>query len=230
MPGGPNFDGGRCSGIGCNTSLPPRAPTLYEIASKTSKRVVRGLKDLTLTYDENGSIDWSKTLGNTVGSDLRDCAKMVGGVCGISLGASQGFAVGGRYSADFFVDQEGNFDLFGTIGGGGYIPPVAIATGGLVPASHVETGKVAVTVVKNGTIEDMKGVFGQFGGGFAAGTGASAEWVVGRNAEGQSMHGVSIAGTSGYFLDLHGTITYSASVPDLINSMADRIELITPTR
>jgi RHS repeat-associated protein len=212
------------------TEFGPQQLNTQEIIERTAREVAKELQYLVLVYNDDGTVNWNATIGNTVLSDLTDCAKLAGGVCGVSLGASQGAGGGVRYSLDIFADQEGQFDVFGTFGGGGYLPPVALVTGGTVLAAHIETSKIAVSVVRNASIGDMRGWSGQFGGGFAAGHGVTAEWIIGRNSGGEYWHGLSMGGSQGAYLDIHLTTTYSWSGQDMIDRAIQMIDQLRISR
>jgi RHS repeat-associated protein len=223
--------GGQTETINVNavtaTEFGPHVPTLEEIAAQTARRIAERLKNLLLYYHEDGSIDWNATIGNSVLSDLTDCAKLAGGVCGFSLGGSVGLGGGLRGSLDFYVDQTGHWDSFGTIGGGGYLPPLALVSGG-VGLAHIETGKLAVAVVHNAAIQDMRGWSGQVGFNLTAGHGLATEWLVGKNSAGEYWHGLSIGSAEGYAMDLHLTATYSWSgqaIADQTIRMMDQLRV-----
>jgi hypothetical protein len=206
------------------TEFGPHIPTTREIAKQTARTVANRLVELALVYNEDGNVDWNATFGNTIGADLRDCAKLSGGVCGLSLGGSQGAGGGIRYSLDVFVDQNGHIDVLGTLGGGGYLPPLALLTGNPALATHVETSKFAVTVIHNATINDMRGWSGQFGGGAALGQGITTEWVFGANSQGSYWHGLSVGGAEGAFFDVHLTATYSWSGREVVERTIQMVE------
>ena len=155
-----------------------------------------------LHYTEQGEIDFQGTLETELGAAMSVCAKAVGGVCGMSLGASGSVvALGGKASADFFVDQQGEMAGYLTAGGGGY----AVFT-----AANLSAIGIAGIGVHGATVDDMAAWSVQFGGSGKVMAGLSTEWIVGTNAAGRNWHGLSIGqSAAGFGFELHATATYS---------------------
>jgi hypothetical protein len=133
------------------------------------------------------------------------CAKAVGGVCGLSLGASGSVvALGGKASVDLFVDQQGEMAGYLTAGGGGYA---------VFSTVNFSAAGIAGIAVHGATVDDMAAWSVQFGGSGKAITGLSSEWIVGKNAAGRNWHGLAVGqSAAGLGLEIHATATYSQLV------------------
>jgi hypothetical protein len=155
-----------------------------------------------LYYTEQGEIDFQKTLETELGEAISVCARAVGGVCGVSLGASGSVvALGGKASADLFVDQQGEMAGYLTAGGGGY----AVFT-----TVNFSAAGIAGIAVHGATVDDMAAWSVQFGGSGKAIAGLSSEWLVGKNASGRNWHGLAVAQSAfGLGFEIHATATYS---------------------
>ena len=201
---------------------PPQDPTLYDIATETSSKIAERVKDMTLTYNSDGTVDWNATLGNTIGNELADCAARANGTCGISFGGSSSFVVGVRGSADLFVDQNGHFDVLITGGFGANVPVDALVTLNplLIPQQSLKD--FSLIAIRNGNINDMQGVTGQIGGEIILGHGATVEIIVGLNSKGQPMRGVAVGYGQGKSVKAHISITYSISGVNLVEQGAER--------
>jgi len=225
--------GGTTSTINVNTitatTFGPTQLSTEEIIEQTTQAIIDQLQNMVMVYNKDGTVDWNATIGNSVLSELTDCAKLAGGVCGFSLGGSAGVIGGVRGSLDFYVDQEGHWDSFGTIGGGGYLPPLALISGGAA-LTHIETSKLTVAAIRNASINDMRGWSGQFGFNVVAGHGIATEWLVGRNSAGEYWHGLSIGSAQGMALDVHVTTTYSWSGRDIAGQTVRMIDQLRVTK
>ncbi|MEZ4864107.1 MAG: RHS repeat-associated core domain-containing protein [Caldilineaceae bacterium] len=128
----------------------------------------------TLSFDQNKFTE-------AVSSPLKACASAIGGTCGAALGFSgNGAGAGARVSLAVYVDQNGNVGVFDEYGGGAYTPWPA-------PLS-----KWSVSGIPGAGIQDMDGMFGQFGVSGALGwLGAGGEIVFGRADNGRIIHGQS---------------------------------------
>jgi RHS repeat-associated protein len=158
-----------------------------------------------MVYADNGDVDWQETLKSGLGEILSSCGKVFQGACGISLGGSGAvLAVGGKVSLDVVVDQYSDAAIYFTAGGGGY----AVFSG------FSANGRGAsLLAVHNATINDLNGWSVQFGGSVNVGTGASAEWIAGKNSKGEPWHGAILSTPmnfqGGYGAEVHATATYS---------------------
>ena len=164
---------------------------------------------ISVDYDRDGNpqIDFDpEGLQKMVVLPLSACASGVEGVCGISVGsAGNVYGGGARASADVFANQDGQFAIFLSPGGGGYTP---------LPGP---VGRVTATGIPNATLADLDGPSGQFGGSGAVGPwGGYAEAWFGKADDGTRLHGQ----TYGYAyspptvmsMEVHMTMTYSVKL------------------
>jgi len=173
--------------------IDPKLAAVTELLSKAAT--------MQLHYTEQGEIDFQGTLETELGEAMSVCAKAVGGVCGVSLGASGSVvALGGKASADFFVDQRGEMAAYATAGGGGYA---------VFSAANISALGIAGIGVHGATVDDMAAWSVQFGGSGKLAAGLAAEWVVGRNADGGNWHGLLVSQNAGLGFEVHATATYS---------------------
>ena len=157
-----------------------------------------------LHYTKQGDIDFQGTLETELGEAMSVCAKAVGGVCGVSLGASGSVvALGGKASADFFVDQQGEMAGYLTAGGGGYAVFTGLSAG---------VSGLSGVAIHNAVVDDLQAWSVQLGGSGKMVGGLAVDWVVGQNSEGEPWHGLSLSATGGYGLEIHGAATYSWQV------------------
>ena len=154
-----------------------------------------------LHYTEQGEIDFQGTLETELGAAMSVCAKAVGGVCGMSLGASGSVvALGGKASADFFVDQQGEMAGYLTAGGGGYA---------VFSTVNFTTGGLSGIAAHGASVDDMQAWSVQVGASGKLAAGLAVEWIVGTNSLADNWHGVSLSQSSGVGVEIHGTATYS---------------------
>jgi len=180
-------------GMQFESQVDPKLAALTELLSRAAT--------MQLHYTEQGEIDFQKTLETELGEAISVCARAVGGVCGVSLGASGSVvALGGKASADLFVDQQGEMAGYLTAGGGGY----AVFTG-----INAEVSGLSGIAIHNASVDDLQAWSVQFGGSGKMVGGLAVDWIVGKNYEGKPWHGLSFSTSGGYGLEIHGTASYS---------------------
>ncbi len=163
--------------------------------------LLRRAATMQLHYTEQGEIDFQKTLETELGEAMSVCAKAVGGVCGMSLGASGSVvALGGKASVDLFVDQQGEMAGYVSAGGGGYA---------VFSAANLSALGIAGIAAHGATVDDMAAWSVQFGGSGKLAAGMAVEWIVGRNSDGDNWHGLLVSQNAGLGLEVHATTTYS---------------------
>ena len=210
-PSGPQFDGGgSCLMPGScwstdgwiNDDGSPLDDSLFGILSE----LLSDIPSPSIYYNDDGTIDWNET-GNAIADNLGDalssCAQDVGGVCGASYGVSAGVGAGGRLSIEIYADAN-EIGLFGSVGGGAYVP---------LTVGTVEVSRLSAVAVRNATIDDMKKMSAQLGvAGKLGPVGGNVEWIMAKNSQGQSMHGLSLGQASGAGIDFHFTATYTFEI------------------
>ena len=180
----------------------PFSPNQMEKLTELAKQAA----ETQLVYTEDGDIDWEATMESGAGDLLGACGQIVGGLCGLSFGASVAvFAVGGTGSVDLVADSNGDIAAYGTFGGGGY----AVFSGW---SARGYGG--ALMAVSNASVDDLKSWSVQFGGSAYYGTaGTAVEWITGRNNKGEPWHGAIFSGPmnaqAGWGAEIHATFTYS---------------------
>jgi hypothetical protein len=171
----------------------PKLAALTELLSKAAT--------MQLHYTEQGEIDFRRTLETELGEAMSVCAKAVGGVCGLSLGASGSVvALGGKASVDLFVDQQGEMAGYITTGGGGYA---------VFSTVNFTTGGLSGIAAHGASVDDMRAWSVQVGASGKLAAGLAVEWIVGTNPSGDNWHGIVLSQSPGVGVEIHGTATYS---------------------
>ena len=139
---------------------------------------------------------------------LTACARKVGGACGVSTGINgQTLVVGGRFSLDGYIDQEGRCVYYFTT-----------AVGFQVSAKPLGISGSNMYIVAPGTsATDFKGLGSSAGGSASAGLRAAVDLVFTITDTGPKPIAFAIGTQNGINAEVHSMVSYSFVLYDSQN-------------
>ncbi len=184
------------------TVKPP--PNMSAILRSTLSQIELETLSVSVQFDEEGNprIDFDvEQIQEIALLPLQSCAQLIGGVCGVSAGATYNQLGGGvRGSIDIFANADSEFSILFSPGGGGYTP---------VPGP---VSRYTAIGIPDANLADLEGITAQFGLSGAMGPlGGVAELVLFENDDGRKFRGQAYgyAYAPGTTAEAHGSMTYS---------------------